>query len=118
MRDCSNKYNQKTFKTKTVNTFLSNTVSDNNTLLGAWGCSFNWECKSYCVPVWYNNLNDKNPMQQFHPTLVFSETNEDDSEGAFRKQGIDLSSLSDSIRSIFIGNYTVNLYWIKKQPYN
>lgn len=69
------------------------------------------------LPVWNNFLNYKNLLESYRPRLVFSELEEQDSNGAFTADGIILSELADSIKSYTVGKWPVNLYWINPKKW-
>lgn len=108
-------YQRRTFHIHEVNRYLSQYNLEGVTAAGPWAPSLTWDTKARCIPVWSGFLNDKNINEKLHPGIVFSEPDEADSEQAFCKDGFDLATLSDSVRTYRIGRWPVNLYWIKQE---
>ena len=107
-------YRQRTFVLKEANAYLAK-YSYNQPIIGAWAPALCWDCKARTLPVWNNFLNYKNPIQEYKPRIIISETDETDSEKAYLANGIILSEKADSVKKYHIGSWDVNLYWIKPE---
>jgi hypothetical protein len=46
--------------------------------------------------------------------MVISEIDERESDYAYKSQGIDLASISDSVKKYQLAAWQIHLYWIKK----
>jgi hypothetical protein len=102
------------FAIKEANKYLARHTSEGQVVLGAWAPSLTWESKSKAIPVWNNFLNYKDPVVAYHPEVIIAETDEQDSEQAWSGQGIMLKELADSSRTVEIGQWKINIYWMKK----
>jgi len=96
-----------------TNRYLAENLTKDDVAIGAWAPSLTWDAKCRAFPVWGGFLNDQDPLVKFHPKVVLSEPDEQDSEQAYKKQGIDLLKESDSIRSFQIGQWNIKVYWIR-----
>jgi hypothetical protein len=95
-----------------TNHYLAETLNEEDIAIGAWAPSLTWDAKCKSFPVWGGFLNDVDPIGKFHPRVVISEPDEQDSEQAYKKQVIDLKSISDSTRTFPLGQWVVNVYWL------
>jgi hypothetical protein len=109
----SDELTHRTYAIREANRYLAQHLTKNDLVLGTWGAALTWESGSKALPVWNNFLNYKDPIYTYHPKLVVSETDEQESEQAWKSQGIDLKSLSDSVKVVRIGQWNVGMYWLK-----
>lgn len=105
--------NHRTYAIRDTNEYLARTLKPDDVVLGAWAPTLTWASGSKALPVWNNFLNFQDPIAKFHPRAVIAETDEQDSEQAWKSQGIDLQALSDSSRTVKIGQWDVGIYWMK-----
>jgi hypothetical protein len=105
--------NNRTYAFRETNFYLSQHLVREDVVLGAWAPSLTWESRSKAIPVWNNFLNYHDPITRFRPKAVIAEIDEQDSEQAWKSQGIDLMELSDSSRTARIGQWEVVIYWLK-----
>jgi hypothetical protein len=103
----------RTYAIRETNQYLSQHLLKDEMVIGTWAPSLTWKSGSKAIPVWNNFLNYKDPVNTFHPRLVISETDEQESEQAWKSQGIDLKALSDSVKVARIGQWAVGMYWMK-----
>ena len=103
---------RRTYRIHQANAYLASTLTKNDTVLGAWAPSLTWGSDCIAKPVWGGFLNDVEPLERFQPRAVISEPDEQDSEQAYKKQGIDLYAVSDSSRTFEIGRWEVVIFWI------
>lgn len=89
--DYHDSYRRRTYDLKAVNTWVKSHDLKGKTLMGNWAASCSWETGAITLPVWNNFLNHENIVETHKPVLIFSETNESDSDEAFRDNGIDLN---------------------------
>jgi hypothetical protein len=80
--------------------------------LGAWAPSLTWNTSAHAIPVWGGYMNDKNPLQAFHPRVIITESDEKDNDQCYSKQNIRLTNFADSVKSFVVGNYVLDIYWI------
>jgi hypothetical protein len=104
----------RTYAIRDANNYLAKSLNKGDVALGAWAPSLTWTSGSKALPVWNNFLNYKDPIAKYHPRVIIAETDEQDSEQAWKIQGIDLQALSDSTRTMKIGKWDVKVYWMKK----
>ena len=100
------------YKIRDTNRYLAKTIEPGDTALGAWAPSLTWDCKARAIPVWNNFLNFKDPIGNYNPRIIISEIDEQDSEQAYKSQGIHLDELSDSTKTIKIGQWEVCIYYL------
>jgi hypothetical protein len=99
---------------KDINTYLSHYDFGERLVIGTWAASCNWESGAITIPVWQDLLNYKDPINTYNPAMVISEADEGESDGTYKKQNIDLASISDSVKQYQLRAWQINLYWIKK----
>lgn len=104
---------RRTYVIRHANSYLARHLAPEDVVIGAWAPSLTWESGSRALPVWGGFLNDDDPVKRFKPRVVISEPDEQDSEQAYRNQGIDLAAVSDSVKAFRIGDWEIYLYWIK-----
>ncbi|MCX7744082.1 MAG: hypothetical protein N2167_05895 [Flavobacteriales bacterium] len=110
--------NQRSYAIYEVSKYIQKSIPDKAVALGAWSPSLTWGTMIRAVPVWKDFLNDKHILETFRPQIIFSEPEEQDSNGAFSADGIQLREISDSIKCYTIGKWPVNLYWINPEKMN
>lgn len=98
---------------KDTNLYLSKYIDKQDVVLGAWAPSLTWKSGSRALPVWNNFLNYQDALHRFNPSVIIAESDEQDSEQAWKSQGIDLEKNSDSTKSVRIGNWDLIVYWIR-----
>jgi hypothetical protein len=103
----------RSYAIRDANEYLARNLTKNDIVIGAWSPSLTWDSKARAIPVWNNFLNYKDPINTFKPKAIISETDEQDSEHAYKSQGINLMEVSDSSRTVTIGQWTVSIYWVK-----
>jgi hypothetical protein len=105
--------NHRTYVIRDLNAYFAETLDPDDIVLGAWGPSLTWDCKSRAYPVWNHFLNFKDPINTFKPRVVLTETDEQDAEQTYKSQGINLAVLADSTRTVRIGQWDVVIYWMR-----
>ncbi len=100
------------YSIRETNTYVAQSAGKDDVIIGAWAPSLTWESKSRAVPVWNNFLNYTDPLQNLNPKAIIAETDEQDSEQAYKNQGIDLLGISDSARTVKIGHWNLGIYWV------
>ena len=104
--------NRRTFEIEEVRNYLSNFELEHETIIGGWGTTLASETNARCIPIWSDFNASNNPLERYHPKIVFSEHNEAESGEAFLANGIDLRAESDSVKQFNLWRYKVNLFWI------
>ncbi len=105
-------YRHRTFAIRETNKYLGKNLKKDDVVLGAWAPALTWDTKAKALPVWNNFLNYQAPVLKFHPKAIIAEIDEQDSEQAWSGQGINLREISDSTRTVKIGNWEVVIYWL------
>jgi hypothetical protein len=100
------------YKIRDANNYMAKTIKEDDIVIGAWAPSLTWDCKARAFPVWNNFLNYKDPVNRYHPRAIVSETDERDSEQAYKSQGINLPEISDSTKTVRIGQWEVVVYYL------
>jgi len=108
-------FRHRTFVIRETNEYLARNLTQNDLVIGAWAPSLTWGTRAKAIPVWNNFLNYQDPVNKFHPKAVIAETDEQDSEQAWSSQGINLPELSDSTRTVRIGQWEIRIYWMKTE---
>jgi hypothetical protein len=104
----------RTFNIRKVNHYLSAYDFRDRPIIGAWAPSLGWNCKAMTFPVWKDYFNDKDVIENYNPAIIIAETDEEDSDQAFSARGIDLNAYADSVKTITINRWTIELYWIRQ----
>ncbi|HRY33963.1 MAG TPA: hypothetical protein P5531_13430 [Bacteroidales bacterium] len=97
-----------------MNHYLASVKYDGRYGLGSWAASASWGSDMRTAPVWKDYFNAKDPLQQFHPAVIITETDQSDSNQAWMQLGIDPGEYSDSARIFRIWKYDVGVYWLKQ----
>jgi hypothetical protein len=105
----------RTFAIRDTNEYLADRLRPGDVVLGAWAPSLTWDARSKSIPVWNNFLNYKDPIIKFKPRAIIAETDEQDSEQVWSTQEIDLSAISDSSKTVRIGQWEMKIYWMKSE---
>ncbi len=110
--------NYRTYVIKHVSQYIKQTEPGEVVALGVWSPSLTWGTTIRAVPVWKDFLNDQLILKTFRPRIIFSEPEEQESNGAFSADGITLTELADSVKNYTVGKWPVNLYWINADKMN
>jgi hypothetical protein len=114
IRDYVGLYNNRTYTIEEVNDYIDMNYRAGGPVVGAWAPSLTWKASARSFPVWNMFLNYEDPVDTFRPEIIISEPDEEDSNQAYISQGIDLDTVSDSVRCFEIGQWTVCLHWIEQ----
>lgn len=104
---------RRSFVIRDTNILLAKTVKPEETVLGAWAPSLTWDCKAMALPVWNNFLHYKDPITNYKPRVVIAESDEQDSEQAYKSQSINLFAASENTKTVRIGQWEVRIYFLK-----
>ena len=104
--------NNRQYTIRETNKYVACSAGKDDVIIGAWAPSLTWESKSRAIPVWNNFLNYEDPVRRFNPKAIIAETDEQDSEQAYKNQGIDIRNISDSARTVKIGHWNLGIYWV------
>lgn len=108
-------YQRRTWGLASINNYLEKYDVGGTKVIGAWAPSCCWENKAVTFPVWDNYFNWKNPVSIYKPSVIIAESDEEDSNQAYKNQNIDLYQLSDSVRQFDVWKYKLNIFWLKKK---
>ena len=102
----------RSFVIRDTNKYLAAHIDRSDLVLGTWAPCLTWDAKAKAIPVWNHFLNYQDPITTFHPKAIISEPDEQESEQAYKSQGINLVSISDSSRVVKIGDWEVEIFWV------
>lgn len=108
-------YGNRTYQLKAANEYFSHYNLKDQPVIGPWSGSFTWENKARAIPLWYKYLNWADPVNKYKPAAIVSEIGELDCDFAYKNQGINLDSISDSCRMFDVWNYKIGVYWVKQK---
>lgn len=111
-------YQRRTFDVKAVDTYLQQYDFGSQPILGVWAYTLAAGTKAKTLGIRHNYLNFDDPINNYKPRLIISEFNEAESDNVYSRQGIDLMSFSDSVRTFKVWRYDLELYWIKQELVN
>jgi hypothetical protein len=100
----------RTYTLQAANDHIAQSTAKGDTVLGVWSGSLGWKSEAYLLPVWSGYINDTGMLARFHPAVILSEPGEDDSNGAFRKDGIILDTAS--AKKFTVGYWNIDSYKI------
>lgn len=106
-------FQHREFTISNINEALKNIPLENRPIVGPWAPALSWGMKGYSFPVWYNYFNDKDLISTYHPKVIISEWQEDDSGLAFKNNGINLDSLAQEIRYYKVAKWEIKVVILK-----
>lgn len=104
----------RTFAMRQIDNYLALSNFSNKVILGTWAASVSWQTNARTLPIWDNYFNYQKPLELYKPKLLILEQNEIDCDHLFERNQINLAQISDSVTSFQIGNWPINLYWLKQ----
>ncbi len=107
-------YRARSFGIYQTRVYLSKFDLEGKAILGNWAPSLYWSADAQVVPVTLKNWHRIKPLENYQPVLIIEEPDEGGSNQAYRSNGVDLSAISDSVRQVTVGKWTLNLYWQKE----
>lgn len=105
-------YREREFVMHETNLLLSRIDFGGRPAMGPWAPALARETGARVLPVWHNYFNDKDVLQKYNPKVIVSEWDEGDSDGAYRKQGINLAQLADSTREVRVARFRLVIYYL------
>jgi hypothetical protein len=108
----------RTYNLTSVNDYMATYDVKNKIVIGPWASSVCWKSKSTTKPVWNKYLNWEDPINKFKPIAIVSEIGETDSDLAYKNQGINLDSISDSCKVFDVWNVKIGVYWVNQKLIN
>ena len=110
--DLKNSFSRRTYHLKELNEYMRSADPADGPVLGAWAPSVTWRSGHRSFPVWNHFMNYRDPLKTFKPCAVVSEVDEEDSNQAYREQGIDLHSIADSVHQAKVGRWMLEVIWV------
>lgn len=99
----------RTYSIQSANNYIQKFTNDKDIVMGPWAASLSWNEKAYCIPIWRGYMNDIDIIKTYNPSIIISESDQEDSNSAFLKDNIELNG-----GKIFnIGGRKVEVYLIK-----
>ncbi len=111
-------FQNRTYTISNLNRYFASQNLESKVVIGNWAAGLTWKSKSLSYPVINGLLAGGNPFQEYKPTIVVSEPDEDESGKAFNAAGINLNELADSVRQTKIANWNINIYWMNQEKMN
>jgi hypothetical protein len=102
----------RSYSIKHMNTYFQSIQHQPLTIYGNWSPTATWS-NTFHTNMMINGSFDY-AFLSTKPDIIITEADEAESDGAFRNQQIDLNTISDSIRSFYIGKYHIKVYWVRK----
>jgi hypothetical protein len=111
--DYYSSYQERKFNIQKINTYLSGYDFKERPVIGAWAPSLSWKSKALSFPIWKDYFNDDEVIENYNPSVIIAELDEEDSDGAFLSRGIDIDSFADSNRFFIVNRWELKILWIK-----
>jgi len=105
---------RKSYELKEINDYFSHTDFGNKPVMGNWAASCTWNSKAYIKTLQKDYSGGKDLISLYKPKVIITETDEDDSNGIFGSQGINIKEHSDSTRTFIVNRWKLVVYWIKQ----
>jgi len=80
-------YQNRTHDLDRLNKYLSRYQYDGRYGLGSWAAAASWGTDLKTVPVWNDYMNGKEPMEDFKPVVVITESDESESDSSIHPRG-------------------------------
>lgn len=107
-------FESRSFVLLNLNNYFSGFVSKNDVAVGPWAPVVFWDAGCVAYPIWAVYTKNKSIIESYLPNYIVSEFNEADSDSAFSKNNIILSSRCDSLLQAEIALWKVNIYKLKQ----
>ena len=107
-------YQRRSYLLRDANEFVAVFSTPGCYVAGPWAAAITWKSKSPSIPVWKDYFNDVNTMDRFHPCIIVSELDEEDSGNAWKSQGVNLSELSDTTYDFKIHGWHARIHILHK----
>lgn len=75
-----------------INKYLSRYNFHEQPIIGACAPSLSWNSNAISYPIWKGYFNDTNVIEQYKPAIIITEIGEQDSNGAFLSQKIEVDN--------------------------
>ena len=85
-------------------------------VMGGWAPTLFWGGGTVTIPVWKGYFNDKHILSRFRPAAIVSESDENDSYGAFKADGIALNKVASRVLKFRIARWNLRVYVLPAQP--
>jgi len=103
-------YETRSFTVSKANSYVHSITKDNDVVIGPWSPTLTWETKGYSYPIWKNFLGKRKIIKFYHPDLIISEFNEEDSGLAYKKNKIHLNKIGDSLTQLRVVLWDLNVF--------
>ncbi|MDB5271926.1 MAG: hypothetical protein JWO58_293 [Chitinophagaceae bacterium] len=113
VKDYKQAFTNRQFSMAEINAALKNIPMDNRPIVGPWAPSLSWGVDGFSFPVWYNYFNDKDLIKKYHPKVIISELNEDDSGMAYKNQHINIDNIAESISYYKVAKWDIKVLILK-----
>ena len=79
-------------------------------VIGPWAPTLFWGTGAITIPVWKDYFNDLDIIAKYHPSVLVSEVDQQDSNGAFAADGINLKKLPSTV--VYVRKWEIHIYVI------
>jgi hypothetical protein len=104
---------ERTYAVKSLNSYIASITKEGDVLIGPWAPALTWEVRAHAYPIWAGFLGERDVLKYYKPDFIISEPNEEDSDGAYRKNDILLENISDEVFKEHIAEWDVIVYKVK-----
>jgi hypothetical protein len=103
--------NERTYHIKKMNEYLLKYDLSEKEIFGSWAASASWGSGARIKNVWNDAIN-KSKIEDVSADIILSELDESESNEFYKKNGINLFEISDSVRVFNVGKYKLGIFWI------
>jgi hypothetical protein len=98
-----------------MNVFFKSIAKKSDIVIGPWAPAFTWETKCTTFPIWTVYTENKNILEEYRPSFIVSEHDQNDSGEAFKNDNLNLNTIGDSLIQTQIGQWKINIYAVKNK---
>jgi len=103
-------YQNKTYDIIETNNYFKKHSFSTRPIMGSWASSLARNSKAITNPIFEDRTNHKKIINNYNPRVIIFE---EENKNVFIKDGIIFDEISDSVIVKKIGNYNVNIAWLK-----
>ena len=108
-------FESRAYKVHEMNVFFKSIAKKSDIVIGPWAPAFTWETKCTTFPIWTVYTENKNILEEYRPSFIVSEHDQNDSGEAFKNDNLNLNTIGDSLIQTQIGQWKINIYAVKNK---
>ena len=108
-------FESRAYKVHEMNVFFKSIAKKSDIVIGPWAPAFTWETKCTTFPIWTVYTENKNILEEYSPSFIVSEHDQNDSGEAFKNDNLNLNTIGDSLIQTQIGQWKINIYTVKNK---